>query len=448
MLQEAKTICLGWWAKTWELPMVRTWPWKIRKNCERVKEGNMIGKTTGPPTILTSNKFLLGSRSDGLKFKWPQGENWPPSPIVSYYYQNADQKLREYLFTVQVKPKLVSRVTYSLRKAAESGMAFYRRNKQSQEALWAEINFANWSSKFLSIKSTPLHQLKLYPSRHCLSAGLNSVQSHSPGPTFLRLTQPCFSSEPKGSQHKRTCHPILLAGPLSLLFPPLQYLASWSPLVQMDPSFQCHLLHEVLPMPCHPACSTSCHSHTPSASPLPGTSSWHSVHSMAVNMLSSFAVFTVTWAETASPGFGFWIFKTDPKTLFVGIPTNNKRENRHLLRSSYYIPEKWCEIYKHCLFRSSKSYEGRRHHPHFIDEKADDRKGWMICPCPQPASHRAEVLSLAISPPGPLSITRLYCPSFLQSPAYLTGLLWDNTGKVLSTLTGTGSFCSQKGHIL
>ena len=102
----------------------------------------------------------------------------------------------------------------------ERGMALYRRNKQSQEALWAEINFANWSSKFLSIKSTPLHQLKLYPSRHCLSAGLNSVQSHSPGPTFLRLTQSFFSSEPKGSQRKRTCHPILLAGPLPLLFPP------------------------------------------------------------------------------------------------------------------------------------------------------------------------------------------------------------------------------------
>ena len=119
MLQEARSICLGWWAKTWELPMVRTRPWKIRKNCERVKEGNMTGNTTGPPTIFTSNKFLFGSRSDGLKFKWPQGENWSHSPIVSYYYQNADQKHREYLFTVQVKPKLVSRVTYSLRKAAE-----------------------------------------------------------------------------------------------------------------------------------------------------------------------------------------------------------------------------------------------------------------------------------------------------------------------------------------
>ena len=119
LLQEVRSICLGWWAKTWELPMVRTWPWKIRKNWERVKEGNMIGETTGLPTIFTSNKFLLGSRSDGLKFKWPQGQNWPPSLIVSYYYQNADQKLREYLFTVQVKPKLVSRVTYSLRKAAE-----------------------------------------------------------------------------------------------------------------------------------------------------------------------------------------------------------------------------------------------------------------------------------------------------------------------------------------
>lgn len=79
----------------------------------------MIGETTGLPTIFTSNKFLLGSRSDGLKFKQPQGQNWPPSLIVSYYYQNADQKLSEYLFTAQVKPKLVSRVTYSLRKAAE-----------------------------------------------------------------------------------------------------------------------------------------------------------------------------------------------------------------------------------------------------------------------------------------------------------------------------------------
>lgn len=74
----------------------------------------MIGKTTGPLTTFTSNKFLLGSRSYGLKFKGPQEERWPPSPVMFHHHQNADEKLREYLFTVQAKSKLVSRVTYSL----------------------------------------------------------------------------------------------------------------------------------------------------------------------------------------------------------------------------------------------------------------------------------------------------------------------------------------------
>ena len=152
-----------------------------------------------------------------------------------YHRQNADQKLREYLFTVQAKSKLVSRVTYSLSKAAErAGVLQQKQTVPGRTVGRNQLLQLKFKIPFSQV--TPLPQLKLHPlqtlpfswaeqlyMKPLPGAGtILGENKPSPGATLLGLTQPgslLNQRDPRVPKHTHH-HPTLLAEHLPLLFPP------------------------------------------------------------------------------------------------------------------------------------------------------------------------------------------------------------------------------------